>query len=206
MICEIQKITQLLEGEKMRNKGKLTTFAAISTLCLFIMACLMGCSTAPKKADQPTFQAEARAATNWFKSKVPGLSTQIDRSSGYIIYPSVAQWGFIYTGGRFGRGIVYRPDGTQIGWAAVNTGSLGLQAGVQGFKMLVVIENEVTMEKFKNNTLSGSVSGIVVVAESGSSGTAKFERGVAVYQGANKGLMAGLNLGLDYMRYEPLEE
>ena len=37
------------------------------------------------------------------------------------------------------------------------------------------------------------------------SGTAPFQHGVALYQGANKGLMAGVNIGLDYMRYEPLD-
>ncbi len=163
-----------------------------------------GCSTAPKAENQDAFISESRAATRWFEQSVPGLRSQIDDSAGYIIYPSVAQWGIIFGGGQYGRGMVNRPSGEQIGWGAVNTGSIGLQAGVRGFKMLVVIQDEATLEKFKQNKLSGSVSGVVVVAEGGTSGKANFENGVAVYQGASSGLMAGVNIALDYLRYKPL--
>jgi len=118
----------------------------------------------------------------------------------------MTQYGIIYTGGRFGRGVVSRPDGGQIGWAMINTGSLGLQAGVQGFKMLVVFQDEATLKQFMANKLTGSVTGVGVIGDQGGSGTVNFENGVAIYQGANKGLMAGVNVGLDYMRYRDLEE
>ncbi|MHC4828203.1 MAG: YSC84-related protein [Planctomycetota bacterium] len=165
-----------------------------------------GCSTAPKVEDRETFVSEARAATKWFESNVSGLRGQIDKSAGYIIFPGVAQWGIIFMGGDFGRGMLCRPDGTQIGWAAVNTPSIGLQAGVRGFKMLLVLEDQGTLDQFMKDQLSGSVSGVVVVGESGDSGRAPFEDGVAVYQGASSGLMAGVNIGLDYVRYKPLGE
>ena len=95
-------------------------------------------------------------------------------------------------------------DDSQIGWAAISTPSLGLQAGVQGFKMLVVIEDAATFESFKKSKLSGSASGVAVAIEAGGSVKAPFENGVTVYQGANAGLMAGVNVGLDIMRYEAL--
>ncbi|MHC4101088.1 MAG: hypothetical protein ACYSW1_09455 [Planctomycetota bacterium] len=44
-----------------------------------------------------------------------------------------------------------RPDGTQIGWAAINTPSIGLQAGVRGFKMLLVLEDEATLNQFRED-------------------------------------------------------
>ena len=56
----------------------------------------------------------------------------------------------------------------------------------------------------ENETLTGSVSGVAVAGQSGSSGTAPFKDGVAAYQGANEGLMAGVNVGLNYIRYQPL--
>ncbi len=164
-----------------------------------------GCSTAPKVEDRPTFIAEARAATAWFERHVIGLRRQIDHSAGYIVFPGVGQWGMLITGGKFGRGMLNGPNDAQIGWAAVNTGSLGLQAGVQGFKMLIVFEDDATLEKFRKHALSGSVSGVVLVGEAGGSGSASFRNGVAVYQGANTGLMAGVNIGLDYLRYQSLD-
>ncbi len=175
------------------------TVVAIAATCLSA-----GCSTAPKSENQTSFIAESRAATAWFEQNVPGLRAQIESSAGYLIYPSVGQWGIVFGGGQYGRAMVNKPNGTQIGWGALNTGSFGLQAGVRGFKMLVVIQDEATMNKFKDNKLSGSVSGVVVVAQEGTSGIGRFENGVAVYQGASSGLMAGVNVALDYLRFKPL--
>ena len=42
-------------------------------------------------------------------------------------------------------------------------------------------------------------------ADAGKAGAASFTNGVAVYQGAQTGLMAGASVGLDYMRYEALK-
>ncbi len=131
-------------------------------------------------------------------------SLQLNHSEAYIIYPSVGQWGLLITGGQFGRGMLNRPDDSQIGWAAINTGSLGLQAGVRGFKMLVVIQDKATLELFKKNELTGSVAGVAVAGDHGDSASAPFTNGVAVYQGASTGLIAGVNIGLDYMRYKDL--
>lgn len=183
--------------------------AILSSCCVGFLAlsCAQtGCSTAPTSADQSSFRHESAAAKAWFEQNTPGLRAQIKNSAGYIVFPSVGQWGIVVTGGQFGRGTVSRPDGRQIGWSAINTGSLGLQAGVRGFKMLMVVQDEATLNRLKENKLSGSVSGVVVVAESGQSATAQFENGIAVYQGASSGLMAGVNIGLEYLRFERLDE
>lgn len=184
----------------MRN-GVKAVFAAAAVAVSMLVS---GCATAPKASDQSSFLAEAAAAREYFEARVPGLKEQIKASGGYVVYPNVGQWGIVFGGGQFGRGTVNAADGTQVGWGAVNIASIGLQAGVRGFKMLVVIQDQATFEKFKNNQLSGSVSGVVVVAETGTSGTAQFGNGVAVYQGSSSGLMAGVNVGLDYMRFKPL--
>jgi len=177
----------------------------LSAAALLVVMLVAACSTAPKAADQADFMADSRVAKAWFERNVPGLREQIKGSAGYIVFPSVGQWGIIFGGGQFGRGTLNRPSGTQVGWAALNTGSFGLQAGVRGFKMLIVIKDEATMQKFRENQLSGSVSGVVVVSESGESGTMRFQDGVAVYQGASTGLIAGVNVALDYLRYQPLD-
>ncbi len=182
-------------------------FAHTTTLLLAV-AILWGtggCSTAPKVKDRASFMAESDAALEWFQDSVPGLRSQIRESSGYVIFPGVAQWGILFGGGRSGRGTLNRPDHSQIGWAAISTGSIGLQVGVQGFKLLLVIEDEVTLQKFMDNQLSGGATGVAVVGEAGGSTTAPFQDGIAMYQGANTGLMAGVNIGLDYIRYRPLD-
>ncbi|MHC5024638.1 MAG: YSC84-related protein, partial [Planctomycetota bacterium] len=163
-------------------------------------------STAPKAENREAFESEAKAAEAWFVRNVSGLREQMDNAAAYIVFPSVGQYGIIFMGGKFGRGSLNRPDGTRIGWAAVNTASIGLQAGVQGFKMMLVLQDEATLQKFMANQLSGGVSAVAVAGEAGGSTAAQFQNGVAMYQGASTGLMAGVNIGLDYIRYEPDNE
>ncbi len=174
-------------------------------LAVAILFCTGSCSTAPKVKDRAAFMDESAAALTWFEGNVPGLRAQIDRSAGYVIFPGVAQWGILFGGGRSGRGTLNRPDHSQIGWAAINTGSIGLQVGVQGFKLLLVIEDEVTLQKFMDNQLTGGATGVAVLGEAGGSATAPFQGGIARYQGASTGLMAGVNIGLDYIRYKPMD-
>ena len=164
-----------------------------------------GCTTAPKFEDRQAFIERAELSTRWFQRSVTGLREQIDGSAGYIVFPDVAQWGVILAGGTWGRGALYSPDGKQLGWSAINVGSIGLQAGVQGFRMLMVLEDKYVLQQFVDNKWTGSVAGMAVAGDSGGNNTASFTDGVAVYQGASGGLMAGVNIGLNYIRYQPLD-
>lgn len=165
---------------------------------------MFGCATAPKQEDRGVFLQRAQATQRGFEASVVGLREQIQGSAGYIVFPDVKQWGIIYSGGTFGRGVLYSANGRQLGWSAINVGSIGLQVGVQGFRMIVVLQNQETMTIFKASKWDGSVSGVVVALEEGGSTKASFTDGVAVYQGANSGLMAGINVGLSRIRYVPL--
>ena len=100
-------------------------------LLLVVAAGLLSCSTAPRERNQASFAASAEAATAYFETNVYGLDKQIENSAGYVVFPGVGQWGVIYAGGQFGRGMVCDSNGKQIGWAAIHTPSLGLQAGVR---------------------------------------------------------------------------
>ena len=172
----------------------------------FLTLPMTGCSATPKAENQAAFLESASASRTWFESNVNGLHDQIESAEAYVVFPDIAQWGIIFTGGKFGRGALLRPDGSQIGWGAINTGSIGLQAGVQGFKMLVVIENKMALEKFMSDSWTGSAEAVAVVAETGGNAVAPFRNGTSVYTGANQGVMAGASVGLQYIRYKPLED
>jgi lipid-binding SYLF domain-containing protein len=147
---------------------------------------------------------QAAETVAWFENNVNGLPAQIEQSAGYVVFPDVARWGIILTGGTFGRGVLCKPNGEQIGWAAINAGSIGLQAGVKGFRMLLVLQDDETLRRFKANQLAGSVTGVAVLGRAGGTGTGQFNRGVVIYEGASAGLMAGVNIGLNYIRFEPM--
>jgi len=184
------------------DRSHFTIALAIALAC---SAVPMSCSTAPRAGQEESYMARAQETTAWFEQNVRGLSGQINRSAGYMIFPDVARWGILLSGGQFGRGALCRPDGTQLGWAAINNASIGLQAGVIGFRMIVVLENEETLNRFMAGTLTGSAAGVLVAAESGGTTAVPFANGTAVYQGAQRGLMGGVNVGFDFIRFAALE-
>lgn len=171
---------------------------------ILTMHCLVGCSVAPSVDDRQSFVVEAREGLDSFEKSVTGLRAQINRSAGYAIFPGAGQWGIIFTGGSFGRGAVFTPNGTQIGWAAENQFNVGLQVGGQGKKILIVFSDQPTLDKFKQGLLTGKVEGLAVAADKGSTGTASFQDGVAVYVAAQKGLMAGGMIGMENFQYREL--
>ena len=176
----------------------------LTILLSLAMLAPVACNVAPKTDERESFVMEAREGLQYFEKHVTGLREQIRRSAGYAVFPGAGQWGIIFTGGSFGRGAVFTPDGTQLGWAAENQFNVGLQAGGQGKKILLVFADTDTLEKFKQGLLTGKVEGMAVAADKGATGTSSFENGVAVYVGQQKGLMAGGMVGMENFRYRAL--
>ena len=173
----------------------------------FICALSMGaCSTAPSKDDRSSFLVEARQGKDYFTNAIPGLNDQLKSSAGYAVFPGIGKWGILFGGGEYGRGAVFAPDGTQIGWAAMNNPNIGLQVGGQGLQMIIVFETQKVLEEFKANTMAGSASGTAVGGDSGVTGIAKYTNGVIVYVGAQKGLMAGGSVGLQMFKYKSIAD
>ena len=173
----------------------------------FFCALFMGsCSTAPSKDDRTSFLTEARQGKDYFTKAIPGLNDQLKSSAGYAVFPGIGKWGVLFGGGEYGRGAVFAPDGTQIGWAAMSNPSIGLQVGGQGMQMIIVFETQKVLEEFKANTMAGSASGTAVGGDSGVTGVAKYTNGVIVYVGAQKGLMAGGSVGLQMFKYKSVAD
>ncbi len=164
---------------------------------------LVGCNaTAPKAEDRDAVLAESANLRNEFEASVPGLNNQIAQAPAYVVFPDIGQAGFII-GGQGGRGAVYRGSGQHIGWATINTANIGLQAGVQNYSMLMVFKDQATLDKFRANELTGNANSVAVIGDEGGSQLDKFDNGVASYHKTRGGLMAGLQLGLDSIKYAP---
>jgi hypothetical protein len=48
------------------------------------------------------------------------------------------------------------------------------------------------------------MSGVAAADHQGGRGAVQFRNGVVIYQGAEAGLMASINIELNYIRYEPM--
>ena len=179
------------------------SFLGLAFLCALSLG---ACSTAPSKDDRTSFLTEARQGKDYFTKAIPGLNDQLKSSAGYAVFPGIGKWGILFGGGEYGRGAVFAPDGTQIGWAAMSNPSIGLQVGGQGMQMIIVFETQKVLEEFKANTMAGSASGTAVGGDSGVTGVAKYTNGVIVYVGAQKGLMAGGSVGLQMFKYKSVAD
>lgn len=179
---------------------------AIATGIIASLSSLQSCSTAPKAEDRQAFAEEAHTSHDLFLRTVPGLDAQLRASAGYAVFPGVGQWGILFGGGEFGRGAVFTPSGTQVGWAAMSNPDIGLQIGGQGLQLLIVFQTKDTFDEFKKGVLSGSAGGTAVGGESGTSAVAAYQSGVAVYITAQKGVMAGASVGLESLRYMSMDD
>jgi len=179
-------------------------------IVLFVTLCasflLPACQVVPKAENRASFKVETEAAQKWFSSNVKTFDKQVDSSGGYIIFPSIGQAGVGFFGGTFGRGAVFNSNGSQVGWAALGSGSVGLQLGAQGYKMAMILEDEATMRRFKNGKWTGDVSATAVAATEGGAAAAPFTDGVVVYVGDQAGLMAGVSVALANIRYRSLDD
>lgn len=187
----------------MRKTTRWTSSAAAALLGAALVA--PGCNTAPSgEIDKASLVERSESTVDWFAARVEGLEAQLDRGAGYIVFPDVGQASFI-VGGTSGYGALFDDSGRQLGWARISAGSIGLQAGVRGFRMLIVLQNRETLNDFRADRWTGEAAAVAVAGEAGGASAVPFRNGVAVYQGASGGLMAGVNVGLSQITYEPLE-
>jgi lipid-binding SYLF domain-containing protein len=167
---------------------------------------LTGCNVAPKTENRATFKLESDAAMRWFSANVKQFDSQVASCGGYIVFPSVGQAGVGFFGGTFGRGAVFNGRGSQIGWAALGSGSIGLQLGAQGYKMAMILEDAKTLRRFQDGKWTGDVAATAVAANEGAAASAQFTDGVIVYVGDQAGLMAGMSVALSNIRYKDLDD
>ena len=167
---------------------------------------LTSCNTAPSAQDRVSFVQDASESRALFIKETRGLEKQLAESAGYAVFPGVGQWGVIFGGGEFGRAVVYTPAGAQEGWAAISNPNIGLQLGGQGLQMLIVFQTKAVFDEFKTNVLKGSAGGTAVGGDHGTSAVAAYSDGIALYITAQKGMMAGASVGLQYIRYTSLAD
>ncbi len=146
---------------------------------------------------------DAERSAAWFAYHHPEIGEEMRNSGGYVIFPSMDEWGSGFSGGRWGRGVAYSPEGTHIGWCTVNATNWGLQMGVHEYDVLLIFRDRATLEAYQGDALSPAISGMGVAGASGRSQHDMMDERVAIYHASKAGLMLGLNIGVEIMRYEP---
>jgi lipid-binding SYLF domain-containing protein len=178
----------------MKLKVSLATFAA--------MMLVLGCNTAPKTAaEKDQLRTDAQSTIHKMEGTDPSLRDLLNRSYGYVVFPSIGKGGLI-VGGAFGRGVVYQ-GGSTIGTAELSQASIGAQLGGATFAEIVVFETREAMDKFRTGKFEFGADAQAVLLKSGAAGATSFRNGVAVIQMPQGGAMAGISLTGQKLKYFP---
>jgi lipid-binding SYLF domain-containing protein len=137
--------------------------------------------------------AKSKEALAAFKEKDPKVQSFLDKSSGYVVIPTVGKGG-LGIGGAHGKGLLYE-GGAPTAVVTLSQITIGFQAGGQAYSEFLFFEDAVALENFKrgNYELGAQASAVAITA--GASADADFVGGVAIFTQAKGGLMYEASVG-----------
>jgi lipid-binding SYLF domain-containing protein len=116
----------------------------------------------------------------------------IDDAYGYAVFDTT-KGGFIVTGAG-GTGVAMRSSGRDPVYMHMGAGGIGLGAGIENYKLVILFEDEATYEKFTDGEWSAGVSAQAAAGRDGAAAVGRFENGVAVYHLTDKGVIAQVDV------------
>jgi lipid-binding SYLF domain-containing protein len=112
----------------------------------------------------------------------------IDDAYGHAVFDTT-KGGFLVTGAG-GTGVAMRRNGGDPVYMHLGAGGVGLGAGLENYKLVILFENEEVYERFIEGTWSAGTSAQAAAGRDGAAVVGKFNNGVAVYHLTDKGLIA----------------
>jgi lipid-binding SYLF domain-containing protein len=114
--------------------------------------------------------------------------TLLDQAYGYAVFDTT-KGGFIVTGAG-GTGVATRKGGGSPVFMHMGAGGVGLGAGIENYKLVLLFEDKPTYDKFVEGAWSAGVSAQAAAGGDGKAAVGKFVNGVAVYHLTDKGVIA----------------
>jgi len=112
----------------------------------------------------------------------------IGSAYGHAVFDTT-KGGFIVTGAG-GTGVAMRKNGANPVYMHMGAGGLGLGAGLENYKFIVLFESEDTYKRFIDGAWTAGTSAQAAAGREGVAAVGKFVNGVAVYHITDKGLIA----------------
>jgi lipid-binding SYLF domain-containing protein len=127
-----------------------------------------------------------------------------DKAYGYAVFDTT-KGGLIVTG-IGGTGVALPKSGSmdQAVFMHVGGAGIGLSAGLSNYKLILIIEDQQTFDKFVHGTWNASASASAAAGESGTSSESRFVDGVRAFRVTDGGLMATADVSA--MKFWPSEE
>jgi lipid-binding SYLF domain-containing protein len=164
----------------------------------------LACATAPTSEEsRARLETSAEQGLREMRNADPSMDEFIAAAHGYAMFPSVGSGGLV-VGGGWGRAVVFE-QGRLIGFADMTQGNVGLTAGGQRFRQLIVFQNESALNRFKSNQLTLDANFAAVALTTGAARAANYNNGVAVFVQPIGGLMVSANVGGQQFRFQPIQ-
>ena len=159
----------------------------------------LGVSAQDRHGDGDELDADTAAdrrqeIMNMAKSTIEALSkddsaeTLLDSAYGHAVFDTT-KGGFIVTGAG-GTGVAMRKNGSDPVYMHMGAGGVGLGAGLENYKLVILFENEDVYERFVDGQWSAGTSAQAAAGRDGAAVVGKFNNGVAVYHLTDQGLIA----------------
>lgn len=164
-----------------------------------LAAVTLGVSAQDRHGDGDELDAESAAERrqeilDMSKSTLETLSQDasaedlIDSAYGHAVFDTT-KGGFIVTGAG-GTGVAARKNGSDPVYMHMGAGGVGLGAGLENYKLVILFENEDVYEQFVDGQWTAGTSAQAAAGRDGAAVVGKFNNGVAVYHLTDKGLIA----------------
>jgi len=129
----------------------------------------------------------------------------LDKAYGGAVFDTT-KGGFIVTGAG-GTGVATRKLGGEPVYMHVGEGGVGLGAGLENYRLVILFEDKDTYDKFIEGAWSAGVSAQAAGGREGAAVVGKFVNGVAVYHLSNKGVIAQVDVtGMKFWPADRLNE
>ena len=112
----------------------------------------------------------------------------LDDAYGHVVFDTT-KGGFIVTGAG-GTGVAMRKNGSNPVYMHMGAGGVGLGAGLENYKLVILFENEDVYKRFIDGAWTAGTSAQAAAGRDGVGVVGKFVNGVAVYHLTDKGLIA----------------
>jgi len=120
--------------------------------------------------------------------KDEGARELIGSAYGHAVFDTT-KGGFIVTGAG-GTGVAMRKNGANPVYMHMGAGGVGLGAGLENYKLIVLFASEDTYTRFIDGAWTAGTSAQAAAGRDGVAAVGKFVNGVAVYHVTDRGLIA----------------
>ena len=173
-------------------------------ICVLLALLLSGCRVGPQAGNRVAFDQQAAAVIPKLERSDPEVRSYFQTSYAQAVFPVVGEGGLV-VGSGWGQGAVF-VGGDVVGYARISKHSIGGVVGGEKFSVVVFFETPAALESFETGGLKWDTSANAVAGDAGVSTIGSYDKGIAVVEVDQAGLMANASIGIANFTYQSVDQ